>query len=112
MKSILDSIRLIMRNQQNLKNNTGYNKNQRIFNYQISDFVSQTKKTYCITVPWNTVFISKIFDSFTRYESTENYIDEVKIPFRNHIYNLYKYLTDDYNELARAYHNKIENCLK
>ena len=94
-----------------LEDNTGYKKNHTIFNYQVAHVFGQTKNVYCFTAPWNIVFIPKIIDPFTGHEAKGEYVDEFKTLFQNHIYNLYKELIDDYNEITKAYRCKVEDWL-
>lgn len=95
-----------------LEDITGYKKNKTLFNYQVSHVFGQTKNVYCFTAPWNIVFAPKIIDPFTGHESKGVYVFEFQIEFRNYIYNLYKGLIDDYNEITDSYYQRVENWLK
>lgn len=95
-----------------LEQNTNYKKNKTIYNYQVSHVFGQTKNVFCFTAPWNIVFIPKIIDPLTGHEAKGDFVEEFQSLFQSYIYEKYKEMIDEYNEIMDLVYPIIKSWLE
>lgn len=92
---------------------TGMNKNQDLFNYQVSHIWGHTKNIFMFESPWNICYVPKIMDPFTGHESKGSFPSEYKAIFISKALELYRPFILEYNELLEELDidNKIDQYL-
>jgi hypothetical protein len=86
---------------------TGYSKTpstkyKLLRNYQISHVFGRTKNIYAFTAPWNIVYVPKILDPFTGHEAKGTMIDEYTHLFQRHVFERFKPLIAEFNDLMTS----------